>query len=135
MGVPREKPAESGQFLRRRRNGTDEYVLLATLMTDAGHYFLVCGLWAWLVSRVTQRRADDAGGSPVTVVTIRCGGRPTASFALLGYPRSRKNGGHSGGATKCSPVLFHREYPRERPLSESGAAYGARQNLRRAESQ
>jgi len=23
--------------------------------------------------------------------------RPTTSFALLGYPRSRKNGGHSGG--------------------------------------
>ena len=62
-------------------------------------------------------------------------GRPTTSFALLGYPHTRKNGGHSGGATKCSPVLFHREYPRERPLSGSGAAYGVRQRLRRTESQ
>ena len=41
-------------------------------------------------------------------------GRPNTSFAPPGYPLSRKNGGHSGGATKCSPVLFHREYPRER---------------------
>ena len=44
-----------------------------------------------------------------------CGGRPTTSFALVGYPHRRKNGGHSGG--------FH------------AAAYGARQKLRRAESQ
>jgi hypothetical protein len=53
----------------------------------------------------------------------------------VGYPRSRKNGGHSGGATKCSPVLYHREYPRERPSPGSGAAYGERQKLRRTESQ
>ena len=30
------------------------------------------------------------------------GGRPSTSFALLGYPRSRKNGGHSeAGAQPC----------------------------------
>jgi len=39
------------------------------------------------------------------------GGRPGTSFALPGYPRSRKNGGHSEAGLQCSvpEEAVHRE--------------------------
>jgi len=86
-------------------------------------------------STAKETAINVPGGRPAWV-QARDAGRPTTSFALVGYPRNRINGGaQRGGDTQCSPVLFHWEYPRERPSSGSGAAYGARQSLRRAESQ
>jgi len=94
----------------------------------------VCGRFLAPAVLISCRPVSKSSRSDQQAVT-RCGGRPSTSYALLGYPRSRNNGGHSGGATQCSPVLLHREYPRERPWFGSGTAYGARQSLRRAESQ
>ena len=40
-------------------------------------------------------------------------GRPSTSSALPGYPRSRKNGGHSGGVPRSAPYSTLEGYPTE----------------------
>ena len=39
MGMPWEKPPESGHFLRRTRNDKNNCVLFTTFMADAGHSY------------------------------------------------------------------------------------------------
>ena len=52
------------------------------------------------------------------------GGRPSTSFALLGYPRSRKNGGHS--EVKRSRAGSPHGEPRTESPSEAGPQYELR---------
>jgi hypothetical protein len=57
------------------------------------------------------------------------GGRPNTSYALLGYPRSRKNGGHSeAGAQPCRFIA--RRATNGAPPSEATQPKGEHSALR-----
>jgi hypothetical protein len=59
----------------------------------------------WGTPAIGQTGGTTQGGRS-TVVRTRCGGRPSTSFALPGYPRSRKNRGHSGGPRSAPRPYF-----------------------------